>query len=824
MKSLRIAFPVLLLSSWTLAPLTAQEPAAEAAAEYEIIATIQGGEVARETIRYSEAGWRSEGSFDLFGQRSGSYVIDVQRTEEGGFRWTLESGDGTGYEANLSGRSLTSKVKDSDEERTKEVGEGEAFVYEDLIWGAYFDLGRHLARLDREGELEEGHVFQALLGSIGRGLDVTLVSKREFPQIVEGFVIPLTVYTINFAGAVEMALVCDPVGLPVLLEVPSQFVRAWIDGFESVRSSEKEPTSIIDAGAWREQLSQPDLDYEVQRNVRVPMRDGVELATDVFLPEGEGPFPTVLARTPYNRATESGLKGAYYARRGYAFVAQDVRGRFESDGEFTPLAQETDDGSDTIDWIAEQPWSDGQVGMVGASYVGVVQWLAAKSGNEHLVCIVPQVSPPDPHENFPYEGGAFIYGAVWWARVLESMDLGEELNAGVDWEEAFVTLPATEIDTVLEAESQTWLDEWLTHPPHDLEFWGPAGYQRNFESMTVPSMHITGWWDGDQPGALQNYVGMSERAKTQEARDAQYLIVGPWTHFFNTARAIGEVDYGDEAIVDLDSRIVRFFDRYLKGIENGIEDEPHVMTFTMGLNQWVGQSEWPPVGTEFVELYLSSETDARSFEAPGAMTPAHPTGGRESVTYEADPNAVPEFELDFEDLSGAEATADQSDAEDREDDLEFLSPPMKTDVDLIGPIEVDLYVSTDAADTDFVATLFRVTPEGEHFALRSGLQRLRYAKNPLEDNPVPPGTIAKCTIDCWATGERLPAGDRLFLRITSQAWPGVIRSFNTLENPAFVTEGVIANNTIHFGPKTPSCLRLPVVPSEAAPGLSFEER
>lgn len=666
-----------------------------------------------------------------------------------------------------------------------------------------------------------GTKVTALSLSGGAEFAIELLATSAMQQVVDGAPVALRVYEVRLPPGVDLTMVCNRSGVPLRIEGPSQKLSVEVEGLESVRGPLAEPTSLVDKGPWRELLSPPAFTVATERGVRIAMRDGIELAADVYRPKGEGRFPTILARTPYNRITEGALKGGWYAQRGFVFVAQDVRGRFGSGGEWFPFVHEERDGSDTLDWIAAQEWSNGKVGMVGASYVGLVQWLAAKSGNPHLTCIVPQVSPPDPHENFPYEGGAFMLGAAWWAKVLDGMAKGTDWRSGVDWMKVMRTLPLADLDESLGIGSDSFLDVWLAHPPHDREFWEHASYQDAFAKMTVPALHVTGWYDGDQPGALQNFAGMRRWAKTEAARAGQFLVVGPWTHIFNSSRAIGEVDFGDEAVVDLDARILRFFDRYLKGTDNGIEREDPVLLFTMGANRWSFAQDWPLPQTRYTELLLTSGGNARARDGDGRLALEAPADGAAADSYRYDPLDQPDPDIDFNDLSGAAATRDLSGEPDRDDDLDYLSAPLAEPCEIAGPVRVVLFVASDAEDTDFAAALYRVTPSGQMFAIRAGIQRLRYAADPRRDAPVEPGTVARVEIDCWATALQLAKGERVGLRISSSLWPGYARNLNTLEPQASAIDAVVATNTVHYGRERRSHVLLPVVPHDGTGGLRF---
>lgn len=789
------------------------------------VVRLGSGEMGRETVTFDADGWSAEGSFDFLGQRKGNYHAVIRHEDEGWIEFEFSTND-RGKDRSLIAAygdgELMVEPAGAGEPRVTEVGGEDFFFYEDLLWATLIDLGRIFAHRDDAGKLPAGTKVTALSAAAGVGFPVEFIESERSEQVLDGQRIALRCFTFKVAGRVDFVMVCGPNGLPVRIEIPSQQIVVEAVGFEKLRSPGGEPTSIVDSGPWREDLSEVAHEVEIEKGVAITMRDGVELIADIYRPAVEGRFPAILSRTPYNRITEGALKGSWYAQRGYVFVAQDVRGRFDSGGDWFPFIHETDDGSDTLDWMAKRDWSDGKIGMIGASYVGLVQWLAAKSENPHLKCIVPQVSPPDPHENFPYEGGAFLMGAAWWAKVLDAMKQGTDWIQGTDWDKLYATLPLGDLDKNLGIKEETFLDTWLAHPPHDREFWEHACYQATFDKMTVPAFHISGWWDGDQPGAVQNYEGMRRSAKTKEARESQFLVMGPWTHFFNTERSIGHVDYGDEAMIDLDARILRFFDRYLKGIDNGIDREPPVHVFIMGSNSWSAEADWPLPQTQFTRLYLQSQGDCSQLDGDGRLA-LEPATGNDSTTYRYDPLDLPELDVDYTDLSGAQVTQDQSHQPDREDDLEFTSAPLSEACCILGPVTLVLWTSTDAKDTDYAASLTRLTKKGEMYVIRGGVQRLRYAADPQSDRPVPPGEIARVEIDLWATGLRLEKGDRLLVKVSSWAWPGYSRNLNTLEDQVDAESAVAANNTIYHGAEHQSHLLLPVIPREGSPGLFLQE-
>lgn len=730
----------------------------------------------REDIILTPTGWTATGRYDL-GLQKGEYNVRFER----GRRWSVQTPKG-GLEAQFRDGKFVVGDKSIDLEEHPRP-----FIYLNLSWIHLYEFCRLRPKA--------GDAVTLLIPQGCAPVPARVVDAQETPQLLNDRTVRVRVYVLEVAG-VELHVLASPEGLPLRIECPAQSVEVVLAGFEPLRLPPAAPKTIVDSGAWREKLSSPAHEVELERKIRIPMRDGVRLAADVYRPRAPGRYPTILIRTPYGRAFEGARHGGFFAPRGYAVVAQDVRGRGDSEGEWFPIKNETDDGSDTIDWIAKQPWSDGAVGMIGGSYAGWVQWYAAKSGNPRLKAIVPQVAPPDPDQNFPYEGGCLMLAAWWWARVLDAQGELPKL----DWNRVLQTLPLSELDTAV-GTNQRFLDEWLQHPPDDSAYWGPQRYQTHLDRMNVAALHVTGWYDGDQPGALLNFSALRRLG-----RKDQYLIVGPWTHAFNTTKKIGDIDFGPEAVIDLDAVTLRFFDRYLKGIDNGIDREDPVFIFVMGPNLWRREKEWPPPQSRPTKLYLAGEKTHKA-SGGGRLTLA-PQDSPPSE-YKYDPTDTPQTLGDWNDLSGAAATADHSKLPDREDTLDFTSPELAAPVEITGPITAVLSVSTDAADTDFAVDLFVRKPDGKIRRIQGGVQRLRYRSG--RDEPVRPGDVVTVEVDCWATSVRLQEGDRIVVQVGSWVYPAYARNLNTLEPQFSAREPVIATNRVYHDSERLSYIQLPVI-------------
>ncbi len=299
---------------------------------------------------------------------------------------------------------------------------------------------------------------------------------------------------------------------------------------------------------------------QIQFDQRVPMRDDLTLSADIYLPLGSPSVkrPVILERTPYMKAGINFERAKYFVRHGYVFVAMDVRGRGDSDGEFIPYFNEGKDGYDAIEWCALQPWSDGNVGTIGASYGGRIQWLAAIERPPHLRTMIVQVPPSDPFVETPTGTPSPMH--ICWlhlvsGRALQSMDV-------VNWEGVYKHLPIISMDEEVGRRIPTWRME-VEHAQLDL-YWLPLCYQQHFERVNVPVLHISGWYDDEQVGTPLNYIGMKTHAPTPEARNGQRLLMGPWGHAINASEQLGEINFGPEALIDLLAEQRYWYDRWLK--------------------------------------------------------------------------------------------------------------------------------------------------------------------------------------------------------------------------------------------------------------------
>src|SRR5438309_2347289 len=510
-------------------------------------------------------------------------------------------------------------------------------------------------------------------------------------------------------------------------------------------------------------------------NVLVPMRDGICLATDIYLPSSEGPHPAILGRTPYNKNSPNfGRLIDAWNGHGYALLIQDVRGRGDSEGEFLPYRQEPHDGYDTIEWIASQPWSDGNVVTQGGSYGGKVCWLTALAQPPHLRAMIVSVAPSDPFVEFPTIGES-VMGICWHRmvdrRLMQSTD-------GVDWMKVYQHLPLETMDEAAGFTSPRWR-EALAHTMRD-DYWEPLRYQHRFAELDVPVLHISGWYDDEQIGTPRNFMGMVREAKSETARRSQRLLMGPWGHAVNAGQKLGEVDFGGDAVIDLEGYLAGWLDSVL-GRKPQSADKP-VRIFVMGANHLRDESEWPLARTRFTDYYLHSGGSANSRFGDGRLSLDEPgageaTGGEMPDVYTYDPARPVPFitEQESSQIGGPD---DYSAIEQRGDVLCYTSEILEDDFEVTGPVRVTLFASSSAVDTDFTAKLVDVHPTGFCQRLCDSVIRARYREGVDRCVLMEPGTVYEFDIDMWNTAQVFRAGHRIRLEVSSSAFPKYDRTLN----------------------------------------------
>jgi putative CocE/NonD family hydrolase len=598
----------------------------------------------------------------------------------------------------------------------------------------------------------------------------------------------------------------------------------------------------------------------VVKNVMVPMRDGVKLATDIYLPArglapAPGKFPVLIERTPYGKDGQSDAETArFFARHGYVYLVQDVRGRFDSQGKFNFAVQEAPDGYDTVEWAARQPWSNGKVGTYGASYLGHVQNAMAVLRPPHLRAMFVMVGDGNYYQEGAWRGGAFMllhniaYALSALAMTSHTarsnpvalaaleharQNLGDWILAYPfhDYASPFSSTPAYE----------RWFRDYVDHYSYDA-YWKHNGFDYTGlyqEFADIPIYYVTGWYDIFEYGNLHNFMALSKLHKSPTR-----LVVGPWTHNVGP-RFSGDVDFGPSATVDLEALALRWFDQLLKGASTGVLDGPPVRAFVMGGGdglrtadgrkedggEWLKTAAWPPPQETTRPFYFHGDgtlSEQKPADEPPSVyeyDPAHPVptiGGQmnpglEKLGFYTDGprNQICDVKM-FACRNNLPLAA-------RHDVLVFETPPLTSDVVIAGPVTVDLWISSPAPDTDFTAKLVDVAPpnkdypEGYAMNLEDCIIRVRWSEGYEAPHFLKAGEIRKVTIDLIGVANRFVRGHRIRVDISSSNFPYFDVNPNTGERPGYSTHAVIAINTVYHDGEHPSHINLPLLPASVTP-------
>ncbi len=564
-------------------------------------------------------------------------------------------------------------------------------------------------------------------------------------------------------------------------------------------------------------------------DVGVPMRDGVRLSADVHLPaagHGSGPFPAVLQRTPYSKQRQNGVDYArYLTAYGYAVVVQDVRGRHDSEGDWVPFRKEGPDGYDTVEWIAEQPWSSGDVATMGGSYSGWCQWALAMERPPHLRTMVSTATSGKWMEEHPFHNGCLMLGLFAWLNLVGGRVL-QDPQLTADWETIFRDLPLRTMDERLGRDVPTWR-EWLCHPTLD-DYWQTLRADAHFPELDVPVLHITGWYDADAPGSMYFYEGMVNRSRR---RDAQRLVVGPWDHGGTRVpvRHLGGVDFGPESVIDMPELHRTWFDRWLRRDQADDPDRVEASgarVFLTGADRWQDLPSWPPPDVALVPLYLRSDGAAHREPDDGRLTWVPPDSAETADEYVYDPaDPVPSVsDPNFYSPTADETPLDRHFQYDRDDVAVYTGDPTTTELTLTGEPVLHLFASTDGLDTDWFAALHDVAPDGSSMLLVEGRLRARFRTSLSTETLLEPGEVYEFTFRLDAVGHLLRRGHRLRLTVTSSDYPTWDRNPNT--GSALGQDDVVrvAVNRIHHGPDTASRLELPLAGLTGGPAVPAGRR
>jgi putative CocE/NonD family hydrolase len=560
-------------------------------------------------------------------------------------------------------------------------------------------------------------------------------------------------------------------------------------------------------------------DIRIERHKPIKLSDGITLYADLYLPASPGRYPTLVTRTPYG-VQRDGVHEMMvkFAQHGYAVVVTDVRGRYESEGEWEPFRDEARDGYETVEWAAKQPFSNGKVATQGGSYVGHNQWAAASQNPPHLVAAFPALASTNIYANWLTMGGAFrlSFNYGWGVvrmpnRIMLPQYWHTEnyMPENLRYDNILMYLPLKEADVINEGAPVQHYRDWLSHESYD-DYWKAISDEERFDKITVPIHTLGGWFDIFIMGTVNGYVGMKNHGATPEARAGARMIIGPWGH--GPTQSFGGIDFTPDAFVDMFELQLRFYDFYLKGIKNGLDLEKPVRLFYMGVNKWRDESDWPVPGTQYRELYLSSNGSANSVRGDGKLNFVKPDKS-DNDNYHYDPlNPVPT--TGGNNCCGTPTVAgpvDQRPLERREDVLVYTSEFLKKSITIAGPIKMKLFAATDGKDTDWMIKLIDVYPDGYSMPVAEGILRARFREGLDKMKLLTPNQVYEYEIELTPTANVFQPGHRIRVDITSSNFPQFDRNPNTGEPLGSSAKTRVAQQTIYHGGSTPSHILLPVV-------------
>jgi len=612
-------------------------------------------------------------------------------------------------------------------------------------------------------------------------------------------------------------------------------------------TSTGEPWFVRADPSWVNRLSQPQYEIQFEFNMKVPMRDGVMLAANIWRPKAEGKFPVVYLHYAYDKSNTGFAiaRAKYFVPRGYVVVTIDCRGRYDSGGDsyffwhtdWRKGGYEVQDVQDCLNWLGVQPWSSGKIGMTGPSYLGFTQWMGATEGSPYLGTIIPYCSPDDHHDNI-YPNGAF--------QLTNSMHILSVLGGSrtnnfnletdwFDWNKAVKHLPVKEIDKVLLGKSTELWKDFMEHPDNDY-YWrfsvgdrpktgemGPGRYGQ----VKVPTLNITGWYDQVSQATINGYLGMVQYGP-EALRKKHHLMVGPWEHGTGK-RVVGDIDFGplanaEQLAPELRWEVffqkpieLRWYDYWLKGMDNGMMDEPPVNIFVMGENKWRSEPVWPVSRATPVKYYLASAGHANSRFGDGTLK-SEPTAGAATDGFVFDPeDPVPTYggieQWQGYGIPNSDGPRDQRLIQGRNDLLVYTGEVLDKDLEITGRIFCQLHAASTAPDTDFTAKLVDVYPNGYAQILREGILRARYRNSFKKQELINPGKVYEYTIDLWSVSHVFKKGHKIQVEISSSNFPKYDRNPNTGGRFGDDVQLRKATQTIYHDGDHPSHIILPVVQS-----------
>ncbi len=540
--------------------------------------------------------------------------------------------------------------------------------------------------------------------------------------------------------------------------------------------------------------------------LHIPMRDGIELVASLWLPDDPDPVPLVLVRTPYRRSVVGqDFRNVGVTEHGYALVIQDARGTGDSPGQPEFFLNEADDGYDTIEWLATQPWCNGRVGMMGMSYHATAQWLAARKRPAHLRCIIPMSPAGNMPDSIPSLGGAFMPSFATFFSALHGMADPEVQKLLLNHR------PLADLDRAV-GHRLPMLRNFLEHPTLD-DFWRPLRFSpADYADINIPVLTIAGWFDETLIGTTAYWEGLNAHSVDIE----RHLIIGPWTHatvIWGGETTLGDFTFGADGVIDVNDLHLWFLDRHLRGIRGA--DRPRARIFITGANKWRDLDRYPPPAIGVGRLYLHSSGNANSLEGDGWLDQEAPAI-EPPDRYIFDPERPVLTKPDEVGVLNHRGR-DQRYIEERSDVLVYTTAPLEEPLEIIGHVHVELHAATDGRDTDFTARLLDVLPDGRALQLGpwscGGVIRARYRNGGEREELVTPDAVIKYRIDLRHIGHRFLPSHRVRIEISSSYAPQIRPNPNT-GNPLPTDVDVRrARQTIHHTTEAPSALVFPVGPT-----------
>ncbi len=545
-------------------------------------------------------------------------------------------------------------------------------------------------------------------------------------------------------------------------------------------------------------------------DLKVRMSDGVTLAANLYLPKDGKKFATVLMRTPYDK-NGMGWIAEPLAEAGYAVVTQDVRGQFASGAMFIPFIFEKKDGVETLNWVAKQPWCDGNIGMWGPSYLGYCALIVTPEGHPNLKAVVNVAGWGDTTAMTAPGGAMHLMVALPWTL---SGQISGRRSGGINWDEAFRRTPVIEIPSSYGIDSAQWEGAVQLYNSPDAE--GDMRISGRYDDIKIPTFHLAGWYDFVGPTTIDAFEGI-DRASRKRNGVMHKLLVGPWLHgqIYNVSTKVGEKSFPSSINIGVDrlaEMSVQWFDQWLRGRETDIVKEKPVKLFVMGENKWKSFDEWPPHRTEFRPWYFASDKGANSVAGDGRLSGDKPTrSGEDRFVYDPMDPVPTTGGSNFHNFPKNNGIKDQREVEKRSDVLVYTTDVLEQDTTLIGPVKAVLFASTEGRHTDFTAKLVEVRSDGYAANIVDAIKRGPDAIDGKAVEKMTPGKVYRFTVDMDATAITIRKGHRLRVEISSSNFPKYTRNPNTGEGPEVAKRFKKVTQTIHHSPEFASHVVLPVL-------------